>query len=141
MADEIHHHPHERLGFEVDDANAREVIGSAIGLAIGTALVCIAMYGMFVYLRHAEAGRQPLNPMANPRQIPPDPRLSVEPAKELRNLREYEDLMLHNYGWVDPQAGIVRIPIDQAIDIVAQRGLPVRAPAANKQGGSNAPPH
>ena len=34
------------------------------------------------------------------------------------------DAILDSYGWVDPDKGIVRIPIDQAIDIVAQKGLP-----------------
>ena len=30
--------------------------------------------------------------------------------------------MLDNYGWVDKSAGVVRIPIDRAIDLLAVRG-------------------
>ena len=31
--------------------------------------------------------------------------------------------MLHSYGWVDQQAGIVRIPIDRAMTLLTERGL------------------
>ena len=42
-----------------------------------------------------------------------------------------EDLLLNNYSWIDRSKGTVRIPIDQAILIIAQRGLPV-APATTQ---------
>jgi hypothetical protein len=48
----------------------------------------------------------------------------------LENLRKDEDEKLSTYGWVDKNAGRVRIPIDRAMDLVVQRGLPVRAAAA-----------
>ena len=35
-----------------------------------------------------------------------------------------EDSVLNHYGWVDPERGVVRIPIDRAIDVIATRGLP-----------------
>jgi hypothetical protein len=44
-----------------------------------------------------------------------------------------EDATLNSYAWVDRAAGIVRIPIDQAMDLVAASGLPVR-PAAMQAG-------
>jgi hypothetical protein len=36
---------------------------------------------------------------------------------------------LNSYGWVDQQAGIARIPIDRAMALLAQRGLPTRPQA------------
>ena len=36
---------------------------------------------------------------------------------------------MHSYGWVDQQAGVVRIPIDRAMELLAQRGLPTRPQA------------
>jgi hypothetical protein len=39
--------------------------------------------------------------------------------------QEYQQ-RLTNYGWVDRNAGKVHIPIDRAIDLLAQRGLPTR---------------
>jgi hypothetical protein len=44
--------------------------------------------------------------------------------------------MLKSYGWIDRDKGVVHIPIDRAIEILAERGLPVRAaksaPAADQ---------
>lgn len=40
--------------------------------------------------------------------------------------------LLNTYGWVDKQNGIVRLPIDRAMELLLQRGLPVRS-AANSQ--------
>ena len=43
---------------------------------------------------------------------------------------------LDTYGWVDHDNGIVRIPIDRAIDATVQRGLPAR-PASGDQSNVN----
>jgi hypothetical protein len=55
----------------------------------------------------------------------------VVPGQELKATRAAEDLMLKSYAWVDKDKGIVRIPIQRAIDLLAQRGLPAR-PQSNK---------
>jgi hypothetical protein len=39
-------------------------------------------------------------------------------------MHQEEDEVLNHYGWVDPDRGVVRIPVERALDIVAQRGLP-----------------
>jgi hypothetical protein len=44
----------------------------------------------------------------------------------MRELRDREDELLTSYGWVDRNAGVVRIPIEEAMKIVVQRGLPAR---------------
>ncbi len=48
----------------------------------------------------------------------------LEPKVELKDLKADEDAILNSYGWINPDKGIVRIPIDEAINIVAQKGLP-----------------
>ena len=45
---------------------------------------------------------------------------------EINEFRVQEEKTLHSYGWMDQQAGVVRIPIDRAMELVAQRGLPTR---------------
>jgi hypothetical protein len=45
---------------------------------------------------------------------------------ELKAVRDAEDQRLATYGWVDQAKGVVRIPIDRAIDLLSQRGLPAR---------------
>jgi len=52
-------------------------------------------------------------------------------------LVEKQDEVLASYDWVDQKNGVVRIPIDKAMDLLAQRGLPVREPGA----ASAAAPH
>ena len=66
-------------------------------------------------------------PRVNAQKLPPAPRLEVTPVLDLRAMRAAEDKILNSYGWIDPEKGMVRIPIDRAIDLLAQRGLPSRA--------------
>ena len=67
----------------------------------------------------------PVSPLAQP-QTPPPPLLQVSSGRDLRELREETSAVLHSYRWVDQKNGIVGIPIEEAIKIVAQRGLPTR---------------
>lgn len=124
-------HRNNGAGYEVEDANVREVVIAGIAIAVGTFLVCLLMWFLFNALKRGEAEAQTINPLANPYQLPPEPRLQVQPYLDLQNLRQHEDDVLNTYGWVDKNGGKVRLPIDRAMDIVVQRGLPVR-------GGSNA---
>ena len=56
-------------------------------------------------------------------QLPPEPRLQAQPRLDLKALHEGEDNILTTYAWIDPDRGIARIPIDEAIKIVAAKGL------------------
>jgi hypothetical protein len=42
-------------------------------------------------------------------------------------MRADEDQILGSYGWIDRERGIVRLPIDRAIALLAEKGLPERA--------------
>jgi Na+-transporting methylmalonyl-CoA/oxaloacetate decarboxylase gamma subunit len=65
----------------------------------------------------------------------PTPRLQVDDGdQEVVDLHNREDLLLDHYTWVDRQQGVVRIPIGQAMQLIAQRGLPVVS------GGPTQPP-
>ncbi len=56
---------------------------------------------------------------------PPPPRTRVHAP--LEELRAAEDAVLHSYGWVDRPAEIVRMPIERAMEVLIERGLPARA--------------
>jgi hypothetical protein len=58
---------------------------------------------------------------------PPEPRLEAEPGQQLRQVRAAEDQVLTSTAWVDRQAGIVRIPIDRALDLLAANPPPARS--------------
>jgi len=63
-------------------------------------------------------------PIAETRPYPPAPRLQASPTRDMQEMRRTENIRLQSYGWIDQTAGIARIPIDQAIELLAARGLP-----------------
>jgi hypothetical protein len=65
-------------------------------------------------------------------QLPPAPALQPAAQEDLQSFRAKENEILQSYGWVDQNAGVVRIPIDRAMDLLLQRGLPTR-PDADSQ--------
>jgi hypothetical protein len=61
----------------------------------------------------------------------PTPRLQLDDGyQEIADMHAREDLLLDNYSWADAAHSKVRIPIDQAIALIAERGLPVAAASA-----------
>jgi hypothetical protein len=67
--------------------------------------------------------------------LPPAPRLQVIPEEDLAILRAAEEKKLSTYGWVIRTANIVQIPIDRAMQLIAnddQFKLPARPATANQ---------
>ena len=122
----------------------REVIFTGVGLAAGTIIVCLAVIGLFRVLRTVETNPQPVYGNPVPVAFPPGPRLQEHPWMELQDLRKNEEQALTTYGWVNKDAGTVRVPIDRAMEMVVQKGLPVRSATGargsptGRRGGSHA---
>jgi hypothetical protein len=97
-----------------------------IGLAVLAVVIHLALWFQFESLRRGRARELPAPPpmAAAAPQAPPPPRLQTAPARDLKALRALEDELLHHYGWVDRQAGVVRIPIERAIELVLSEGKP-----------------
>jgi hypothetical protein len=126
-----HHDEHDvnpGVSHETRDINVFQVSAFGVGLLLSCIVTVFAMWVMFDFLFQREDAKNASNPaasmMSQRPKLPPEPRLQAEPKIELKDLRADEDAILSSYGWIDPDKGIVRIPIDQAIDIVAQKGLP-----------------
>jgi hypothetical protein len=127
---------HNDLGFEREDLGGRQVYGFMISLAIAGVLIYYMIWGMFYLLDAYEKKHQPTgSPMVKyqtdlrgvtPEDVNkfPEPRLETDERNEINDFRYREEETLHSYGWVDQSAEVVRIPIDRAIQIVAQQGLP-----------------
>jgi hypothetical protein len=135
------HQPHAGHGaaenpdvhHETSDVNIRGIFGFAGALIVSAVLIHLVVYVLFEYFEAREkrpvAAQYPLaaaQQKVEQRQ-PPEPRLQVNPRQDLADLRAGEDETLATYGWVDRNAGIVRIPIDEAIRLTLERGLPARA--------------
>jgi hypothetical protein len=72
------------------------------------------------------------NKVAQLAQQFPSPRLQEDDGnQEITDIHAREDLLLDNYSWADPAHDKVRIPIEEAMALVAKRGLPV-APAVEQ---------
>ncbi|HEY6211864.1 MAG TPA: hypothetical protein VIW45_06245 [Vicinamibacterales bacterium] len=121
------HEPEAR--HETSDVNLRAILGFGAALAITGAFINFVVWLLFTFL-DVRATRQPapVYPLAAQQEnrLPPEPRLQTHPREDLRELRAQEDQILTTYGWVDRNAGVVRVPIDQAMKMLVQRGVPVR---------------
>ncbi len=102
-------------GHEPMDVAGRPVLAAAIGLVV---VLLVVAGGQLLLLRHyaqrAAEGETPAEA-----RTPPEPRLLVDPRSALLELRAEEDALLHGYAWVNREAGIVRIPIERAIEVLA----------------------
>jgi hypothetical protein len=115
---------------ETSDVNIRGIFAFAAGLVVVGATIHFFVWLMFLYFGAREAQRvQPQFPLAagQEHRLPPQPQLQTNPRQDLIDLRNGENDILDSYSWVDRNAGIVRIPIDQAMKLTVQRGLPARS--------------
>jgi hypothetical protein len=127
-------------GYEKRDVNARGILYFVIVLFLLLVASLISMRSLFGYF----STTQPLGPAASPftsvRALPPEPRLQVQPVEDLNIVRQGQEDLLGSYGWVDRAGGKVHIPIDRAMELVIERGLPARQGATQtaQQAGTSA---
>ena len=126
MAD--HSHPDSvETGHELSDLSARNIALFGAGLAIAIAVALLTVYGLMTLLRAREARQaEPPSRLAVTPEPVPGPRLLVQPGRALQNMRAEEETRLKSYGWIDEEKGIVHIPIERAMEILAEKGLPAR---------------
>lgn len=122
---------------ETHDLQLRPIVFFGIALVVITVLVFLIIGALFhsFAVRRAQSEASP-SPLAQTRpQLPPQPRLQVIPQQELQQMRSAEDAILHSYGWVKREEEIVRIPIERAMELLAERGLPVRPTVPSEDKG------
>src|SRR4029077_20068895 len=138
--------------YERRDISARGIFYFLAGLAAAAILIHLLLAGLYDYLDKRERARQPeLNPLVSnapvdtrrvapkyPETAFPDPRLETDEGTRFDETRLTEEQKLNSYGWVDQKAGTVHIPIDRAMDLLAQRGLPLRPQEAAGQTADSA---
>jgi hypothetical protein len=134
--------------YERRDIRGADVVYFLIGLALAVVFVYFIAKGLFWYFdRRYETEQPPVSPLvsaapSDTRRIPPQfgnnyekylqqdfpaPQLEINERTELNDIRLREEDTLSTYGWVDQKSGTVRIPIDRAMDLLVERGLPVRS--------------
>jgi hypothetical protein len=133
MAD-LHHenrenHANPAVSHESRDVNIGAVFGFGAALIAVAVVVQLLIYVLFGYFNSREGAKVPAEyPLAAAQgdRVPPEPRLQTDPRQDLADMRAKEDEVLGSYGWVDKNAGVVRIPIDTAMKLTLERGLPSR---------------
>jgi hypothetical protein len=117
---------HDDVRFEHKDVNARNVVFTGAAVLIGAWVVVCLMYFFFSLLQdHREAATEPAIAVADQRPAaPPEPRIQVSPRTDLQRYEAQQDYLLTHYLWVDKSKGVVAIPIERAMELIAQRGIP-----------------
>jgi hypothetical protein len=157
MTDEAKHENTTGHGsYESQDLEPSGIMYFLLGLAVVTLLCIFGLRGLFVVLdRREKALEPPVNVLVTnvptdtrhiapgyPQSAFPNPKLEEDERGQFNGILLNEEQTLNSYGWIDEKAGTARIPIERAIDLLAQRGLPVRpqtgvaaaAPPAGKTG-------
>ena len=113
------------------DLDVKSVVSFGIGLGLTMIVVLALVWLLLAHWKTRQTARDPRpSPLAeaNAPRLPPEPRLQAAPVKDMDELRARETSTLTSYGWVDRQAGVARIPIDRAIDLLLASGLPAPRP-------------
>lgn len=124
MAETKHPGPGGAPGHELSDLSPQAIAIFGVALA-ATVVVCLILaVWVFDFFETREARLDaPPSPLAK-REAPSEPLLQVSAPKELEDVRKAEEKTLTSYDWVNKQAGIIRIPIDRAMELLAERGSP-----------------
>jgi len=130
-SDEEPRNPH--VHHEPGDVNARAVTEFGLAMAALIVIFSVGLWGVFEYLKHRVtemALPQSASAMVNAQKQPPEPRLQPHPAQDMREMQADQNKIMQQYAWIDPDKGVVRIPVERAMDLIAQRGLPATQAAA-----------
>src|SRR6266404_9995420 len=122
-----------------------------IGLVVSGVIIYFIIVGMYSFLdRYERSQMTTASPLVAPsdtmsRVMTQDevdklfkengaPMLETNERGQLRDFLMDQEKQLNSYGWVDEKAGVAHIPIERAMELIKQRGLPVYP-----QGCANAP--
>ena len=149
MSDEMtnHGHPGHEVEYEHEDLGARGVFAFMIGLAVVGVVIYFIIVGMYRFLDNYERSQmRTASPLvttkgAISRVVTQDdmdkafkdngaPMLETNERSQFGGFLMNQENQLNSYGWVDKKAGVAHIPIDHAMELIVQRGMPVHSPAS-----------
>lgn len=121
------------VAYEREDLTTKSIVAFLVGLALFALIVHFSLKGFFGFADRYYTTHEKSAPMAQRPEDPhlptqsdvdrfPQPRLETDERTEIFPFRESEEKQLHSYG-TDEKTGALHIPIDRAMDLIAQRGL------------------
>ena len=121
---------HEPTEFD-SEIHVKGIFGALAGLALLVAFSFVAMITFSKVLKSQSISRDPAPlPVAEANQPRPRPRaaLQADPTADMARFAKEEEAALSSYAWVDRAGGVAQIPVERALDLVAERGLPIPPP-------------
>jgi len=140
-----------KAGYELTDANITDIAGFLVVMAASIAVVFVLAFGIgkLIYyglnkqdgpankwsqMAGVKPGNMESDPQIEQQQLQslvkrfPTPRLETDDGNlDVADMHAREDIYLHHYTWVDQNKQTVRIPIELAMQLIAQKGLPVES--------------
>lgn len=128
------HHASSGPGHEPSEIRIRGLILFGVSLVVVIGVAAFVVTSFVEYFRGQEGRLAKLRPerFADTTGQFPKPRLQGDPAKDTREFIAAEAAKLQNYGWSDPKRKVATLPIDRAIDLVLEQGLPVEKGTSKK---------
>jgi hypothetical protein len=119
------------VGYEKHDASVGGIFAVVAFMAIAGLTIHLILTGM---IKTMKAEPNPANGRSRLAARSPEPapgranfpRLQISAPVDLEKFRAQKEAELESYGWVNKTSGIVRVPIDRAMELLLQRGLPTR---------------
>ena len=118
-------------GYEHTDVAPAVAYNFALWLGVAMVVSVAIVYGTFRFLEGRavttddSARRYPL--AVGRAEDPPAPRLQTQPFRDVYDLKSAQRDVLNGYGWIDRANGVVHIPIERAMQLTLERGLPTRS--------------
>ncbi|GIV19821.1 MAG: hypothetical protein KatS3mg023_1572 [Armatimonadota bacterium] len=121
------HHPSPKKnghggGYEKQDVGFR--FAMVFVSALIAAVIVVLIFLVWFYRVMVPPAPSAQTPVAQQRPQPPAPVLQANPAADMQKFREREEQKASTYGWVDEKGGIAHVPVERAMEMVAERGLP-----------------
>jgi hypothetical protein len=124
-------------GYETRDANAGGAFKFLVALGIVLVVTGLVCWGLFHFFSvHDVSKAASDSPFADTRQLPLGPQLQVNPREDWLKFREEQEKSLETYAWENRSAGTVRVPIEEAMELLVKKGLPVQDAPQTQPGES-----
>lgn len=112
-------------GHEQSDLSIKTLFWGLVVLLVVTTAAALAMAVMWDVLDARIAGMQPPpSPLVQTDVEPPEPRLETTPREVRTRIDALRTLQASTYTWLDRDGGVARIPVERAMEILVERGLP-----------------
>ena len=115
-------------GYEARDTSA---IWVALAIALLALLVVVAFLVTRSVVRSLDrrgaATQEEPHPMTQFRRPPATALLQAQPTAEYEAYQARQRELATTYGWIDAEQRIVRLPVERAMELLLERGLPVRS--------------